>query len=105
MKFHDVQKIEFEGPNLVLTVDGRTHRVDLASVSERLARAGDSARRNYSVSASGYGIHWPEVDEDLTVDGLIASACGAFPKTEREALHLKEDPSTMSSQNGIPPPT
>lgn len=92
MKFHDVQRIEFEGPNLVLTADGRTYRVVLASLSERLAGAGDSARRNYSVSPSGYGIHWPEVDEDLTVDGLIASAAGAYPKTPEESLHLKENP-------------
>jgi hypothetical protein len=80
MKFHNVQNIDFEGPDMVLTVDDRVHRVDLAKISQRLAQADMEARRSYSVSPSGYGIHWPAVDEDLTVDGLIAAAAGAYPK-------------------------
>jgi hypothetical protein len=26
---------------------------------------------NFEVSPSGYGIHWPELDEDLSIDGMI----------------------------------
>jgi hypothetical protein len=83
MKFHNVQQLDFDGADLVLTVDDRTYRVDLASVSERLAHAGEAARRSYSVSPSGYGIHWPEVDEDLTVDSLVAAAAGGYPKKQK----------------------
>jgi hypothetical protein len=71
---YEVEGIGFEGPTMTLRVDGRTYRLDLALVSERLAKAGDTARKSYSISASGYGIHWPELDEDLSVDGLIAAA-------------------------------
>jgi Protein of unknown function (DUF2442) len=28
---------------------------------------------NFEVSPSGYGIHWPELDEDLSIDGMIKS--------------------------------
>lgn len=93
MKLHNVQKIDFEGPNLVLAVDGQVYRIDLASVSERLARAGNTARRSYSISPSGYGIHWPEVDEDLTIDGLI----GWQPKTDETNSLLKEKPGGKAS--------
>jgi hypothetical protein len=89
MKFHNVQKIEFEGPDMVLMVDDRVHRVNLAKISERLAHADEAARRTYDVSPSGYGIHWPEVDEDLTVDDLVAAAAGAYP------IKQIRQPSTM----------
>jgi hypothetical protein len=73
MKIHDVQVIDFQGNRMILTVDGKTYNVDLAAVSARLAGAEDSARRVFSVAPSGYGIHWPEVDEDLTIHGLTIS--------------------------------
>jgi hypothetical protein len=92
VKLHNVQQIDFEGPNMVLTVDGQVYRIDLASVSERLAKAGDAARRSYSVSPSGYGIHWPDIDEDLTIDGLIASTRPAHTKAGEAPLLLKEQP-------------
>ncbi len=91
-KFHNVQHIDFEGPNMVLTVDGQAYRVDLASVSERLAKAGDAARRSFSISPSGYGIHWPEIDEDLSIDGLIASGHPVQTKTGGTPLVLKDQP-------------
>lgn len=92
MKFHNVQTIDFDEANMVLTVDGNVYRIDLPSVSARLAKAGDAARRSYSVSPSGYGIHWPEIDEDLTVDGLIASAHVTPFNASTGPLLLKEQP-------------
>jgi len=77
---------------MVLTVDDQVYRVDLAPVSERLANAGDATRRSYSISPSGYGIHWPDVDEDLTVDGLIASTHPGHTKVAEAPLLLKEQP-------------
>jgi hypothetical protein len=74
MRIHDVQMIDFEGAKMILKVDGQVYRVDLSSISIRLANAKDAARRSYSVSSSGNGVHWPDVDENLTIDGLIAAA-------------------------------
>ncbi|MGQ0619223.1 MAG: DUF2442 domain-containing protein [Panacagrimonas sp.] len=38
----------------------------------RLARASSSDRANYELLGEGQGIHWPSVDEDISVMGLIA---------------------------------
>jgi hypothetical protein len=92
VRIHDVQMIDFEGTKMVLTVDGQVYRVDLPSISARLANAKDAIRRTYSISPSGYGVHWPDIDEDLTIDGLIASAHPAQPKTGEAPVVLKEEP-------------
>jgi hypothetical protein len=92
MKIHDVQRIDFEGTKMVLKVDGQLYHVDLPSISSRLASAKDASRRSYSISPSGYGVHWPDIDEDLTIDGLIASAKPAHPKTVCAPMLLKEEP-------------
>ncbi len=92
MKIHDVQMIDFEETKMLFKVDGQVYRVDLPSVSARLANASDAARRSYSISPSGYGIHWPVIDEDLTLSGLIAAAQTVPAKKEEGPLVLKEEP-------------
>ena len=37
----------------------------------RLNRATPSQRRNWELIGRGYGVHWPEVDEDLSAEGLL----------------------------------
>ncbi|MBI4559802.1 MAG: DUF2442 domain-containing protein [Candidatus Hydrogenedentes bacterium] len=54
-----------------LEVDGQEYEVDLAKESELFAKATPQARAHFEISSSGYGIHWPEIDEDLSIDGLI----------------------------------
>ena len=39
--------------------------------SPRLAKATQAQLEQVEVSPSGYGLHWPALDEDLSVDGLI----------------------------------
>jgi hypothetical protein len=75
-KLHDIQRVAFEGPTMILEVDGRSYRLSIASVSSRLASASETQRSFFRVAPSGYGIHWPEIDEDLSVDGLIQAASG-----------------------------
>lgn len=75
-KLHDIQRLAFEGLNLVLEVDGQNYRLPLATVSSRLAAASEAQRNVFRISASGYGVHWPELDEDLSIDGLIRVAGG-----------------------------
>jgi hypothetical protein len=70
-KAHHVEKIVFVGLTMFLDVDGKTYEVDIARWSERLATATQAQREASEVSPSGYGIHWPEIDEDLSIDGLI----------------------------------
>ena len=79
-KFHEIQRLAFEGPTLVLEVDGQSYRLSVAAVSPRLAAATEAQRNFFRISASGYGVHWPALDEDLAVDGLIRAA-GGVPTT------------------------
>jgi len=54
-------------------MDGRSISVPLIWYP-RLNHATQAQRRKWKVSASGYGIHWPEVDEDLSTEGLLRGA-------------------------------
>jgi len=59
---------------LKVTIQGRTYTFQIPSISARLASASSAARQNFIVSPSGYGIHWPDVDEDLSIPALIKNA-------------------------------
>ena len=50
--------------------DGRTIIVPLAWYP-RLLHATPEQRANWKVAGAGFGIHWPEIDEDLSTDGLL----------------------------------
>jgi hypothetical protein len=72
-KAHDIQRVFFSGTIMNLRVDGKDYQIDIAGESERLRRATQRQRDNFELSPSGYGIHWPDVDEDLSIDGLIGA--------------------------------
>ncbi len=40
----------------------------------RLAAASDAQRGTWEIIGHGVGIHWPEIDEDLSTDGLLRDA-------------------------------
>ena len=50
--------------------DGRTISVPLAW-SWRLSEATADQRANWRLIGSGHGIHWPDVDEDISVRGML----------------------------------
>jgi hypothetical protein len=54
-------------------MDGRTISVPLAWYP-RLAGASPEALQNWQVAGAGYGIHWPDLDEDLSTEGLLRGA-------------------------------
>ena len=51
-------------------VDGRVISVPLAW-SLRLSDATPSQRANWTLIGDGHGVHWPDVDEDLSADGML----------------------------------
>ena len=73
-RYHDVQNVRFKKHYLLLTVDGRDCRIDLRQQSKKLTSADERTKKKFEVSPSGYGIHWPELDEDLSIDGMIKAA-------------------------------
>jgi len=54
----------------VLLADGRRVSVPLAWFP-RLLHASPEQRRHYEILGDGLGIHWPDLDEDLSVAGLL----------------------------------
>jgi hypothetical protein len=54
-------------------VDGRTISVPLAWYP-RLLHATEAERANWKLAGGGYAVHWPELDEDLSSEGLLRGA-------------------------------
>jgi len=50
--------------------DGRTISVPIMWYP-RLVRGTPAERANFQISGAGYGIHWPDLDEDIGVEGLL----------------------------------
>ncbi len=71
---HDVAEVWTDKTHLCLTVDGRSYRIRWADCSPNLFAASDWQRQRFDVSPSGYGIHWPEIDEDLAIAPLLLQA-------------------------------
>ena len=55
----------------ITLTDGRVLSVPLVW-SPALLEATPEQRANYELGAGGRGIHWPDIDEDLSVAGLLA---------------------------------
>ncbi len=62
--------------------DGRTITVPL-SWHPRLLHASAEQRPNWRIAGAGYGIHWPDPDEDLAARGLLQDA--RAPREKEEA--------------------
>jgi len=50
--------------------DGRTIAAPIGWYP-RLAHGTSAERANFQISGAGYGIHWPDLDEDIGVEGLL----------------------------------
>jgi hypothetical protein len=73
---HNIQDITFDLNTIQLTIDGKQIKISLDKISCKLKDASDFQRNFYKISPSGYGIHWPLIDEDLSVDALIKTVEG-----------------------------
>jgi len=51
-------------------VDGRIISVPLAW-SWRLSDATPKQRANYRIIGDGHGVHWPDIDEDISAEGML----------------------------------
>jgi len=65
------QDVSFTDDDLIVSlVDGRKVVVPLVWFA-RLSSASKSQLENYEILGDGEGIHWPDLDEDLSVAGLL----------------------------------
>jgi len=68
---HNIKNIRFELGHIVIEIDGQAREFDLDGISPRLAKASEVERNTFELSPSGYGIHWPLIDEDLSIDAIL----------------------------------
>ena len=69
-----VRAVRFTDEKLTVDLkDWRTITVPLAWYP-RLLRATSAQRANWQIAGGGFGIHWPEVEEDLSTEGLLRGA-------------------------------
>jgi hypothetical protein len=59
--------------------DGRTVSVPLAW-SWRLSEATPAQRNNFEMLGNGQGVHWPDVDEDISAVGMLCGTPARRPK-------------------------
>ncbi|MEX2302324.1 MAG: DUF2442 domain-containing protein [Bryobacterales bacterium] len=72
-----VKDVRFTEDTLAVDLlDGRTIIVPLAW-HPSLLHASPQQRGNWQISGGGYGIHWPDIDEDLSTEGLLRGAPAA----------------------------
>lgn len=66
-----VKAARFDEVNIIVDlIDGRTISVPLAWYPKLLA-ATPEQRNNWQISGGGYGLHWPDIDEDLSAEGML----------------------------------
>ena len=72
-----VLDVRFDDHSLIVDLmDGRTISAPLAWYP-RLANATPEQRQHWEKCGGGFGIHWPDVDEDLSTEGLLRGAPAA----------------------------
>ena len=62
-------------------IDGRTISVPLAW-SWRLSEATPKQRSKFEIIGDGQGIHWPDIDEDISANGMLYGTPARRPKLE-----------------------
>ncbi len=70
-KQHSVENIKFKNDHIFLTIDGAERKFPLNEISLVLSNASEREKNTFEVSPSGYGVHWPLLDEDLSIDALL----------------------------------
>ena len=72
-----VLDVRFDAHSLIVDLmDGRTISVPLTWYP-RLLHATTEERAHWEKAGAGFGIHWPDIDEDLSTEGLLRGAPAA----------------------------
>ena len=64
-------RIETSPECLAIYIGEGRFQIPWSECSSLLAEASESERLNAELSPGGYGIHWPAIDEDLSIGGLL----------------------------------
>ena len=67
-----ISEILIDGDKITANIsDGRVVSIPIAWFP-RLAQASEQQLKNFKISPSGYGVHWPDVDEDISIKAFIS---------------------------------
>mgnify|MGYP006311739075 CR=1 FL=1 len=85
------EKVNFNNDSFSVTLsDGRIITVPLAWFP-RLLNGTESERNNYRFIGRGAGIHWPDLDEDISIEGIIkGKSSGESQESLEEWLHKRD---------------
>jgi hypothetical protein len=83
----------------VQLMDGRTISVPLAW-SWRLSDATPKQRANWVIIGDGHGVHWPDIDEDISAEGMLYGIPAARPETTSK-LSLKSKKKKTTANKGM----
>ncbi len=79
-----VKDVKFTEDTLSVDLkDGRTITVPLAWYP-RLLHATKKQLKNWQICGGGFGIHWPDLDEDLSTEGLLKGQ----PSPRKDITHV-----------------
>jgi len=70
-KLNNIESIQFTKETLLIKIDNIIHQLDLKVISNKLLKASEEERNNYIISPANYGIHWPMIDEDISLNILL----------------------------------
>ena len=76
-------EVKIEGNFLVVTRKNKVSRFELKKISSRLADATEEELKQFTVSASGYGIHWYSIDEDISIPALLNEPVVEYGKKKK----------------------
>jgi hypothetical protein len=103
-RIQDVRVTEHE--IIAQFVDGRVISVPLAW-SWRLSEATPKQRAKFRLIGTGQGVHWPDVDEDISVEGMLHGTPARRPRAasgrtarRREAPSPRMQPACKKSARG-----
>ncbi len=83
-KLYDISDVALNGHILSFKVNSISVTCDLARVSDVLAKATKEQVTNMIVDPVGVGFHWPALDEDLSVNGILRELGIKLPTSEKE---------------------
>ena len=78
-----IKNIEVTDDSIIAhLMDGRTISVPLVW-SWRLTEATPMQRKNFEIIGDGHGVHWTDIDEDISADGMMYGTPAPRPKQRK----------------------
>ncbi len=66
-----IERISFDGPNLIFQVDRTKYVIQSARISDRLACADQALREKAEILPGGHTVHWPLLDLQMSATGMM----------------------------------